>query len=60
MNTINLQQQYQGGSFGLSLLSGIGNAAQTYVQNYQGVTQHTTSQSGNLLDNLTSFLKGGK
>ena len=30
MNTINLQQQYSGGSMGLSLLSGIGTAMSTY------------------------------
>lgn len=40
MNTINTQQQYTGGSStGLSLLSGIGSALSTYVQNYSGVTQ---------------------
>ena len=31
MNTINLQQQYTGGSMGLSLLSGVGSAMSTYA-----------------------------
>ena len=39
MNTINLQQQYSGGSMGLSLLSGIGTAMSSYssgkVSQYQ-------------------------
>ena len=39
MNTINLQQQYTGGSMGLSLLSGIGTAMSSYssgkVSQYQ-------------------------
>ena len=35
MNTINLQQQYTGGSMGLSLLSGVGTAMSTYASSYE-------------------------
>lgn len=46
MNTINLQQQYSGGSMALSLFSGFGNALSTGVQNYYSVTSHTNSPRG--------------
>ena len=59
MNTINLQQQYQGGTMGLSLLSGIGNAASSYVSNYYSVTSHTNSPRGKQTDNLNLVLNGG-
>lgn len=59
MNTINLQQQYTGGSMGLSLLSGFGNALSVGVQNYYGTTSHTNSSRGQLSDSLNNTLNGG-
>lgn len=59
MNTINLQQQYTGGSMGLSLLSGFGNALSVGVQNYYGTTSHTNSSKGQLSDSLNNTLNGG-
>lgn len=60
MNTINLQQQqYSGGSMGLSLLSGFGNALSVGVQNYYGTTSHTNSSRGQKSDKLNITLNGG-
>lgn len=59
MNTINLQQQYTGGSMGLSLLSGFGNALSVGVQNYYGTTSHTNSSRGQQSDGLNKMLNGG-
>jgi hypothetical protein len=59
MNTINLQQQYTGGTFGMSLLSGIGNAAATYVQNYHSTTSYTNSNNGKRADGINLLLNSG-
>lgn len=60
MNTINLQQQYAGGSMGLSLLSGFGKAASTYVSNLYTVKSYTNSNRGQASDSLSLFLQGGR
>jgi hypothetical protein len=58
MNTINLQQQYTGGSMGLSLLSGFGNAMSTGISNYTTIANYTQNSRGKQADSLNTLLGG--
>lgn len=58
MNTINLQQQYTGGTMALSLFSGFGNAVSTGIQNYTTIANYTQSSKGKQANNLNSLLGG--